>query len=76
MINKSDLENPRNQAFFMLHCKRPVTKVQCVVSENIHTLLEEGIGYPWGRGRGLKGPKIEVIVLSLTGISREVGEGV
>lgn len=72
MINKSDLENPRNQAFFMLHCKHPVTKVQCVVSENIHTLLEEGIG----SGGGLKGPKIEVIVLSLTGISREVGEGV
>ena len=75
MINKSDLENPRNQAFFMLHCKHPVTKVQCVVSENIHTLLEEGIG-SGGGGGGLKGPKIELIVLSLTGISREVGEGV
>ena len=75
MINKRDLENPSNQAFFMLHCKRTVTKVQCVVSENIHTPPEEGIGNSWGGGGGLKGPKIQVNVLSLTGISREVGGG-
>ena len=27
--DNEDLENRRNQAFFMVHCKRTVTKVQC-----------------------------------------------
>ena len=57
--------------------KTPETKVQCVVSENIHTPPEERIGNSWGGrgGGGPKGPKSEVNVLSLTGISREVGGG-
>ena len=55
--------------------KTPETKVQCVVLENIHTPPEERIGNSWGGrgGGGPKGPKSEVNVLSLTGISREVG---
>ena len=57
--------------------KTPETKVQCVVLENIHTPPEERIGNSWGGrgGGGPKGPKSEVNVLSLTGISREVGGG-
>ena len=54
--------------------KTPETKVQCVVLENIHTPPKNELEIP-GAGGGPKGPKSEVNVLSLTGISREVGGG-
>ena len=58
----------------MMHCKRTVTKVQCVVSENSHIPRRRDWKFLGrGGGGGLKGQKIELNVRSLTGISREMG---